>query len=363
MLHKKRRHSFTKLKAEWETISTDISLFGSWCWCSAWWKTWAESCGLELQLYSFHKDNGAVVAITPFFLSQKKTRLGYKLKQLQVFGGIYPTDITVLSEYTDLPLDSEYESEVETSLNQLLENIDWDEFALPFSTDSSFLFRYLQSNRSKFRYLHVQREGSGIAIDTSGSFDEYLADLGKNTRLKLYNRRKLLETLAEVEVEYADASNIDAFLSELNSLDRPRWGRDCFGSQSLAFHAEVAMQASERNELMLSRLKVDGEVVSILYNIRFNGAEYNIQSAYRQDYHPKISLGTLHLGYAIEQAFKSEKTQVFDLLYGEGKNSFYKKRLGGKETDFYTLVCGKTYKALLVYRLQMLINWIKRSIR
>ena len=363
MFYKKRRKGDLDLQSEWVSLTENLSIFGSWPWIFSWWGTWAKNCKLDLQLYSFHADSERVVAIAPLFLSQVKSRLGITLNQLQVIGNIYPSNTTVLSEYTDLVVSPDYISEVSSAFTHLLDGIRWDDFVVPYTTQESFLFKYLQDRRGDFRYFSVRDEGAGVAIDTSGSFSDYLRGLGKNTRLKLYNRRQLLQSFGSVKIEYANAAGIGEYLSELNGLDRSRWGRDCFGPQSLAFHVEIAGHASQRGELKLSRITVNCEVVSVLYNICFNGVEYNIQSAFKQDYHPKISLGTLHLGYAIERAFNDDKIESFDLLYGEGKNTFYKQRLGGDEIQFYTILCGKTYRALLVFRTKVIFRRIKSVFR
>ena len=241
-------------------------------------------------------------------------------------------------------------------------HIHWDEFVVPFTTEKSFIYEFLHDYEDQFRFLDVVHEGSGIKIDTSGSFDNYLKGLGKNTRLKLYNRRKVLEFLGELDIEYACPNNIGEFLDDLNRLSKDRWGRYCFGPQSTAFHLDVALQACIDGNLLFSRVKVDNEVVSVLYNIRSNGVEYNIQSAYVEDYHPKLSLGTLHLGYSIEAAFSDAEIQSFDLLFGEGKNSSYKEHLGGCREDFFTLTCGKTYKSKFLSRMQKFARFVKQSI-
>ena len=363
MLNEKRWKDVSELEQQWNEVTSGSSLFAGWSWASSWWAMWAESCDLKLQLYSFSADDGTLVAIVPLFTNQRKSRLGFTVNQLQVFGNIYPTGTTVLSEYSDILVRQGYEEDVSAALIRLLSNIQWDEFIIPYTTAGSFLFKRLQEHSNYFRFVDTKQEGPGVIVNAAVGFDGYLASLGKNTRLKLYNRRQLLQSLGPVKIEYANAAGIGEYLSELNGLDRSRWGRDCFGPQSLAFHVEIAGHASQRGELKLSRITVNCEVVSVLYNICFNGVEYNIQSAFKQDYHPKISLGTLHLGYAIERAFNDDEIGSFDLLYGEGKNTFYKQRLGGDEIQFYTILCGKTYRALLVFRTKVIFRRIKSVFR
>ena len=350
------------LESTWAVFSKEQSVFSGWSWCDAWWRTWGELCNLNLHLYTLKDNDGREIAIAPFFSVSQKNRLGFYLDRLHVFGNLYPSDTTVLSEYIDLPIDTTRRDAVAVELSVLLGHIHWDEFVVPFTTKKSFIYKFLHDYEDQFRFLDVVHEGSGIKIDTSGSFDNYLKGLGKNTRLKLYNRRKVLEFLGEVDIEYACPDNTGEFLDDLNRLSKDRWGSCCFGPQSTAFHLDVALQACIIGNLLFSRLKVDNEIVSVLYNIRSNGVVYNIQSAYVEDYHPRLSLGTLHLGYSIEAAFSDVEIQSFDLLFGEGKNSFYKEHLGGCREEFFTLTCGKTFKSKILSRMQRFARYVKQSV-
>lgn len=85
MLYAKRRASVSELESEWTALSKDASLFTSWAWNSSWWRTWGDSCELELYLYSFHTGEGRLFAIAPLFFSYSKTRGGIALRQLHVF--------------------------------------------------------------------------------------------------------------------------------------------------------------------------------------------------------------------------------------------------------------------------------------
>ncbi len=124
MLCEKRWANIVELESKWKAFSSSVSLFGSWAWFSSWWQVWADSCDLKLELYSFHLENGSRVAIVPLFFTRRKTRLGVELKQLQVFGNCYPTGATVLSEYTDILVNHEYESCVSVALNALLRKLE-----------------------------------------------------------------------------------------------------------------------------------------------------------------------------------------------------------------------------------------------
>jgi CelD/BcsL family acetyltransferase involved in cellulose biosynthesis len=363
-LHSHAHRDFDGLEDAWRALhraGACSSLFSSWEWQSNWWRVWGN--GRELRLYSFSDEAGRVVGIAPLYLQRVRFKKIIRLEQLQLIGNVYFTDGTVLSEYGDVVAEPGYSDDVLAVLWQQLQGEDWDECVTPLLTSRSAFYRICrdESSRWSLRHVELRCEGRGIRIDTQGGFEDYLAMLGKNTRLKLFNRRSLLQTLGAVELVYADQDAISEFLAMLNALDRLRWGRDCFGPASLDFHRSVAAAAAARGELRLSMLKVNGRVVSVLYNICFGGVEYNIQSAFEPGFHSKLSLGTLHMGYALERAFSDPGVCYFDLLFGNGKNEFYKRHYRGEEIEFFTLIASRSRKAAFKNRLAALAKKLRRA--
>jgi hypothetical protein len=75
----------------------------------------------------------------------------------------------------------------------------------------------------------------------------------------------------------------------------------------------------------MQAMGVNGQVVSVLLDIVWQGVRYNFQSGYSENRYPKIALGALHMGFAIEQALGGN--QAYDFMAGTGKNSNYKARI------------------------------------
>ncbi|MEO9701059.1 GNAT family N-acetyltransferase, partial [Marinobacter alexandrii] len=101
----------------------------------------------------------------------------------------------------------------------------------------------------------------------------------------------------------------------------------------------------------LSLLSCDQSAISVLYNVEFKGTVYNLQSGYLESFHKKLSIGSLHLGYCIEEAFLDPGVRLFDLLAGGGKNDNYKKRLA---TDITPLVSVMIVRGTLLKLLYLL---------
>jgi CelD/BcsL family acetyltransferase involved in cellulose biosynthesis len=165
-------------------------------------------------------------------------------------------------------------------------------------------------------------------------FEAYLAGLSGNARRSLFNRRRYLEGLGTVALEYAGAPEVGEYFRELNRLHALRWDEPVFTGHRLAFHEDLATCMAEQDRLRFSRLSIDGRTVSVLYHLRGGRREYNLQMGFDDGFHAhKISLGLLHLGYAIERA-SEEGIYAIDLLAGGGKHGLFKHRVAPGRTMF-----------------------------
>ncbi|MDX1754891.1 MAG: GNAT family N-acetyltransferase [Marinobacter sp.] len=201
------------------------------------------------------------------------------------------------------------------------------------------VFRDLRGDREEKQLLEELAKECGwlfrtvardtaYAVKTVGSFSDYLRALGSSTRLRLYNRRKVLESCGDIRVTNAWPDQVDDFFERLNRFHSKRWGQPCFNEASVRFHkAFLERVGKEGGVPKLSELTCDGEVISQLYNVEYLGCLYNIQSGFVEGFHKKIALGTLHIGYSLEEAFESRDVNVFDMLAGQGKNENYKARM------------------------------------
>ena len=214
----------------------------------------------------------------------------------------------------------------------------WDEFVicdLNKNTDTYIQIKKHQRNSGWF--IDIAEQDRGVNISALGKFEDYVKDLGRNTRLKLFNRRKYLNGLGEVEHVSASKNEVDQYLSILNAFHQKRWGKDCFSGRSLDFHKRLLERLDNQDCCSLDCMNIDGEVISMLYNLRVGNTVYNIQSGFDEDFDKKLSLGTLHMGCAIEEAFDDQRVINFDMLAGKGKSEFYKSQYNGKIVEFITL--------------------------
>jgi len=64
----------------------------------------------------------------------------------------------------------------------------------------------------------------------------------------------------------------------------------------------------------------------VLYDIRKGARQHNISMGFNPAFSSKISLGLMHLGYAMEAAAERQ-VDTYDFLAGGGQRSDYKRHL------------------------------------
>lgn len=202
----------------------------------------------------------------------------------------------------------------------------WQEFVMRdvLQTDES-LSQFQEMAATLGAYYHLQKSEPAYHVDAT-DFNDYMSLLGANTRLKYFNRRKNLESEGCVERTYYATQNAKEFFLLLNKFHVLRWGRPCYSADSQAFMMNFQERLQvQGGQVIMEQLSVNGEAVSVIYDVIWQGRRYNFQSGYLENRFPKIALGAIHLGYGIEAAVKCG--QVYDFMAGGGKNTNYKANI------------------------------------
>lgn len=323
-----------------------MSVFQTKAWQSAWWDTWGQQSGFRL----IRSWDGEVSGL---YQSRYRLKGLLPIKSLQFVGTSLRELRTPRTEYNRFFMESNDQFAI-SSLERLLGKAPWSEAVFGDlcngSEELTALVKVAERNNWGFR---VAASDMGYAVSTAGSFADYLSSLGANSRLRLYNRRKVLESLGKVREENLWPDNQEVFFAALNNFHQARWKKDCFDENSLAFHKKFLSRVEEEGGIpMLSALSCDDHMVSLLYNVWYRGIVYNIQAGFEEKFHRKVSLGSLHLGYAIENAFNCSSTNRFDLLAGEGRKEDYKARFANQDYQLISIVLVKSPLLRALY-------WIK----
>ena len=313
-----------------------MSVFQTKAWQSAWWDTWGNQKGFRL----VREWDGQVSGL---YESRYRLKGLLPVRSLQFVGTSYRELRTPRTEYNQFCPDNLSGQPLLREMEHVLQSDPWTEAVFnDLRTGSEELSALVTIAATHNWACRITAADNGYSVSTSGNFVDYIASLGANSRLRLYNRRKILEDLGNVREENLWPSDVDGFFQHLNRFHRARWKKNCVTPTSLEFHKKfLSLVGAEGGRPMLSVLYCDEVVVSVLYNVWYRGVIYNIQAGFDEGFHRKLSLGSLHLGYVIEQAFHAQDTHRLDLLAGQGKKEDYKSRFATDQYQFISIMLVK----------------------
>lgn len=312
----------------WDTLLSQSDadpLFLSWAWLNQWWQE-RKPPHCRLSIFTVYS-GGKLLGVAPLYIEWDAYARGLlRTRRLQFIGKRLSKGSGIRSEYMDFIV---HRSFVRPAMKRLLNAIEqestWSELALYDVDDSGVLYHALQSwTAARAYHQRHEQAGTTYVVDCRSDFAGYLRGLGSNTRLKLYNRRKVLEQMGKVELVSLTDETWQTLIDHLLQWHQERWSKIVFGQSSLAFLLEVTSMHALRDS---SLLMLDGVPISVMVNVRAGTTVYNIQLAFKDDLDKRISTGTLHLGYVIEQMFLDSTVERFDLLIGTGKHSNYKSHI------------------------------------
>lgn len=216
---------------------------------------------------------------------------------------------------------------------------------LPKIVEKSITWQALLDSARKHQLYYTKKNlMRAYSVNTSElTFEDYLKKLSSSTRLKIFNRRKRLKEKGHFIFGIWNKS-IDEFIKILNTFHLQRWGAPCYEENNLDFIVKFLNKLIlEGHEVFLSYISIDAKVVSVLLDIKIERRIYNLQSGYIEDFINGVSLGTLHLGFQIEQAFNNSDIDCYDFMGGNGKNSNYKEKIATQSVTMYDLIFVKPF--------------------
>ena len=166
------------------------------------------------------------------------------------------------------------------------------------------------------------------------SIEEILA---AKPRHNLRTARRRTDKAGHSQIEVADETTLDDFLTAMMHLHGARW-TECGGSGMLAdskiraFHQLAAPALLKRGVLCLYGLRLNGQLIATLYAL----AERNTVYCYLQGFDPAysaLSPGAQILAAVIDEALRNGKTAV-DFLRGR---EAYKYAWGARDQQTYRL--------------------------
>lgn len=328
-------------RISWDRLherSTVDRLFMSWAWQSAWWETFARN-SQECQLFWGYDKNKEPVALLPCFTSESVLKGIFPVKRLQVLGGVAHgsavTPDAIRSEHLGLIIRSEVGvSGVISSLVDKLVAQPWQELVInDLDLERGHNRLFISQLKERGFFIRVSGRNASYSISLPNTFQDYLSKLSGSTRRHLFNKRRVLHELGDVEIIDLAKEDWEQAVRVLNELHAIRWGKPAYNDRQIRFHGELRKRlGSERIEI--SCISLNGRPISVLHNITTAGAVYNLQSGFDSSVDPRISPMILHLGMAIESAINNGDTTFF-LLAGTGMRTNFKESLA---TDEHRLI-------------------------
>lgn len=294
--------------------------FRSYPWVSAWVDTWGKDPRINLIDLGGAKNPLHMVYTTKHTL--KKI---IPIKTLVLAGNGYGNISTPRAEYNNLTSLIDAVGDI-ASLSKTLSRISCDQFAVTdIDSNSSAKTNMIELCEADNYYLRTLKTELAYSI-VAGNLSDFLSCLGSNTRSAYFNRRTRLAEQGEIEFINYEYSRAATFFQLLNQFHMLRWGTPCYSQQSLQFMSVLTERVHYAGgSPLLQAMLVNGEIVSVLFDIEWKGVRYNLQSGYKENRFSKIALGSIHFGYAIESAIN--KGLVYDFMAGVGKYSNYKQHI------------------------------------
>jgi CelD/BcsL family acetyltransferase involved in cellulose biosynthesis len=308
------------------SLSEADPLFNSFDWLELWWQHFGRpSEGEELVVLAVEQQ-GHLRATLPIVQHVAVKRGPLKYRASAVLGNLPTGQRGVPTEYSNVIAEPRYTRQ---ALCLLLKH--WTascrdrEISIGWTKATQLWTESLQASRTHaWEAVRATDPKNAYAVDLRKGFEAYLATLSGNARRSMFNLRRKLEKTAGLCFRSVSPTDVPASLERLNALHALRWKRPAF-VDSLEFHNELIGRLQRGGEVKFSELAVGDKIVSVLYDIRRNGRQYNLQMGFDPEAFPSTSLGIIHLGFAIEEA-ASSGAQFYDFLGGEGMMSDYKRR-------------------------------------
>jgi len=333
---------FYEMQQEWNELlenSAANTLFLTWEWQSLWWKTWAKIFSLSLNIITIRNRNNVLLGIAPLYSHNCYIAKVIPCKQLQFIGNSSKIGTSVRSEFLDFIVHHDDSQKIIKAILAAIDNdYSWDKIIFADMITKSETFAAI-SSRNAFKRKTYNRsilKDTGIRIGTTEKLSTYVEALSKSVRRSYFSRRNRISASSELSTQ-TNRESSESSLALLNSFHVLRWGTPCFDALACEFHRQLCSINPTTISRDFSTVTIDSDYTSIIYNIDYNRTRYNLQLGFKPTNDKKVSTGHIQLGYSLEDSFAANTVDKFDLLAGNGKNTFYKEKLNGEAYRLFTI--------------------------
>lgn len=271
------------------------------------------------------EQNGAVVGVVPFLVSQTPLKLQYGGMVL----GKIPLRRWVLLGYTlNIPED---DAAYDLFFSRILElSGSFDALYCEYIRPESFLWTYLHSSRlakTSFRFYSQYGPLPHPYVRVAGSFDEYMQYFPSKVRTERNRKLKKLREHSEVEfLRITSASEVRGFVKTAGEIARKSWQfsllNSGFASLSENVWEERLAFAAERGWLRSYVMKCDGSACAFELGYQYKGRFYFALTGYDPAW-GKLGVGATMIWLIIKDIFEHDRPDVCDFAtYAQYKETF-----------------------------------------
>lgn len=363
-LHRFSLSEFSELKDQWQDLlsrSNADKLFLSWSWMYNWWEIYGGLNNDNLLLLGIYDDKNRLVCLAPFYLSTTVIKNIFTVEIIQFLGTRVGGSSGFRTEYLQCIVDFEASNScVSDIFNYLHNEVSFDELWLhDLIVDSPTYKEAKKLENNPKIYKRVQSESQSYGVNVVSHFKDFVTSLGKNTRLKTYNRRKVLASLGDLAIETVNPDNYQDTLIKLSEFHLHRWEKEISYSKNSLFIEKLI--ADDSIQICGIIVRLDNEIIGCTIDILSAGRSYNFQSGYKDGIDKKVSMGSLTIGYAVELYCEKEDVKYYDFLAGEGKKSNYKARIAKAELHFESSQYVSTTILRYMYQFKDMLTSFKNS--
>lgn len=300
----------------------DTTPFQSPDWLIAWWEHYGE--GRPLFSFAFW-ESGQLVGVAPLYIFASTLN---RSRRVFVLG-------TGNTDYADVIFHPEFSARCCSMLvNEIrARGALWDTCEFHRLRRSSPLMRGI-GDMPGLR-VEVMNEEPCPVLDLNGCAADPMLKKAQ------HYARKLDET-CPFDIEEATPSSVDELLSSLERLHERRWRAKGMPGvlsdpRDRSFHHLVANAFCKSGMVWLYALRLEGQVVAVLYGFRRGMRTYFYLSGFDPEY-GHLSAGTVLLGHAIERA-RATGCRWFDFLQGR---EAYKYRWGAVDEPVFMKMISRT---------------------
>jgi len=309
------------LRNEWNSLvqrSSANTVFSTWEWQNAWWKTFGD--GAELHLLPV-RESGRLIGIVPLVKRD---------------GTLFLTGGLDVSDYLDVIAEQGSEEQVLSAMLDYLQETNWESLEMHFLRHSSPTLSLLPPMATRMGLL-VTKQVDDVCPYSAlpGNWEEYVNSLDKKDRHELRRKMRRLsreDSLRWVQVTPGEESDndVDSFirLCRLSTREKAYF----LDERMEGFFRSAMASLRPLDVVRLYFLELHGHRVSATLCFDQGQELWLYNSGYDPSY-SALSVGLLLKAHCMQDAVEQKKTG-FDFLRGAER---YKYDLGAKDVPVFRL--------------------------